>query len=689
MVWLVFSRHNQVLRHTLTCRMQSSQRFAVFVLCCLLYACGSNKNSPSTPVPATACDPVSAQQLVSILLSNPSADFLRDYPVAIPLDDTMLDFNVAGGDASSLAVWDSQTKQPVPHWLEAYDPALGKALLWVKVSSLPSGDSRTLWLTSGGIQDCAPQASDGYQVFPFFSDVKDIANWRVEDNLDLTDKVVESPLQVQDRKVIQSDGTYNGAPGVVELPNGDWLLAYGKGTEHVKITSIASRRSHDRGVTWGPEVVEPFYDATFGPHLTRTPNGQVLSSTGKKNESLLNGAAYNRSVDGTIWSGFTFYDNPVSDTIATPTVSVIDGSDLYSASYGPSHVGTGTGAFLWKSTDDGLTWTKQSEIRAAGEPVINETAIAKVGPGRLLAISRADDGNTYGHFSEDMGLTWGPLISYTSQVGILELPQLIQVGTTLVLFGREDFFFTTQLVAFVSYDGGNTFRHGTVLDRYLNNPVDGGYCWPMLLPDQKMFVVHYSDTLGLHLPDIKSLMLTLGPEPQPAQVDAIHAVSHFARGVAFQNLNLTAHRYALDLRFRTHDAPAGNQFGVVLHDDSTQPATALVVWKLPSEYPGDAGFVVNGELVPLFAKFTYDQSYRVRTIVDETQGQQVGELLDDFGAVVTSSPVQPLALGVTGHSTSLWIGNMSPRRNIDALINFIFLRPIASTEPAVNLSRIK
>jgi len=106
---------------------------------------------------------------------------------------------------------------------------------------------------------------------------------------------------------------------------------------------------------------------------------------------------------------------------------------------------------------------------------------------------RADDTlNTYGRYCSDMGMSWGPLISYTSQVGVLQRPVMVHAGSALILIGREAIQipgvqppnttgFPRQLAAFISYDGAQTFGYGTVLDAYTGKQVDGGYSWLMLL----------------------------------------------------------------------------------------------------------------------------------------------------------------------------------------------------------------
>jgi Domain of unknown function (DUF2341)/BNR repeat-like domain len=649
-------------------------------------------NGPTTPGAPAQCNPRSAPQLLAVTLQNVASQGLEDYQFPVSLNDSNFNFSRAALDGSDIEVWDSENEQPVAHWLESYDAASHRGLIWIKLLAIPPQQSRTLWLTSAIPATCGSQTGDGHLVFPFFSDVRDIGEWTIENQISLTDTVTSGPLEITGRRVIQADGTYNSTPGLVEAANGDWVLAYRKGPGHVNSPLVILRRSQDRGITWSPEVA---YFDTSGPDpsLARTPGGDLWIEFVKQDPAGVSGAAYARSTDnGLGWSAFTFFDEPASDTSAVPTRILNDGTTMLAASYGPSKLSSGHAPFLWLSTDDGYTWVKRSTIGGPGEAGMSETAIEQVAPGTLLAISRADNGqNTYGHFSWDMGQTWGPMLDYTSQVGVLQLPQLLQVGSALILFGRENYFFTPQLVAYVSYDEGETFQYGTVLDRWPNNPIDGGYCWPILMTDGRVFVVYYADTLGQRFPDIKSLVLQAGPAQRIAS-DALHVGSRFDLARATRGLTLAATHYALEVGFRSHDTPGGSQFAVVLEDDAVQPPVPLVRWELPSESAtpaGNSGFFTGGQFVPLAGNFVYDQPYRLRTLVDEAAGLQQSEILDRFGGVMNSTSPQPLAEGVPGHASTLAIGNNSPRRNTDTLLDFVFLRPMPTVEPQISVSRIR
>jgi hypothetical protein len=323
-------------------------------------------------------------------------------------------------------------------------------------------------------------------------------------------------LSISDRRVIENgvaDQSYNQDPAVVESENGDYLLSYKKGPSHVNDPYVILRHSRDKGKTWGPEIIEWNTDSP-DPTLAKTPiHHDLLIEFGKENQSGISGAAYARSDnDGFDWSGFTFFDNPVSDTSFTPTRYLTDDVTMYAAGYGPYGDGTND-AIIWRSTDDGYTWQKLSTVRQPGDAGINETALTKAGQTTLLAISRDDaNQNTWAHFSTDVGVSWEPEIDYTPQVGILQLPQLLWINGVLLLFGRDPA--ANQLVAYVSFDRGQTFTDRQVLDTYTGESIDGGYCWPIVRGENQVFVVYYADTEGLRLPDIKSLIFNLRWKPR-------------------------------------------------------------------------------------------------------------------------------------------------------------------------------
>jgi hypothetical protein len=680
--------------------------------------------------PPSGCDPNHAAEVQLVTVQNSGEENLSDYAVAISLDRSNFDFTIPTHDGSDVAVWDAMTHQALLDWLESYDPVAGKGLLWVKLPALGAQASVNLLLTAGRLPGCSAPVFSGYAVFPFFSDVSDALNWRATNALTVSDIVVEGPLTITKRSVIESDGTYNNTPAVVQAANGDFVLSYKKGPGHVDSPFVILRRSRDGGATWSPEEV--YWDSSKpDPGLARTPLGDLLIAFVKADSSGDLGGAYSRSADnGLTWGPFTFFDDPPTATyVVDPLLNI--GSTMYGAGYGLYVGGTGYDSSVWSSSDDGFTWSKLAELRGPEDPGLDETALAQTGPNTLFAMMRTDDGlDTFGRYSNDLGFTWGPLISYTSQVGVLQDPEMIQAGPALILLGRDataipgvlpadTIGYPRQLVAFVSYDGGQTFGYGTVLDTYTGQTIDGGYSWPILPEPQRgsptgelgldgvgrcqpgeagcrqenpqVYIVYYADSHNLSEPDIKSVTLSVGP-PLAVPSGSLHVLSQLAPGLATRALNLNATRYSLEVRFRSNPTPAGSQFSVVVQGEASGSPVNLVDWELPSTHgadpTADSGIISNGEFVQILNSFSYGESYRLRTVVDEILGTQQAFLLDDFGGIISSNVAVPLAQG-TSHAAAVQMGNNSNLRATDSLVDFVFVRPAAQTEPTVVVSGVR
>jgi hypothetical protein len=667
-----------------------------------------------------------------VTVQNSGQESLKGYAVAVVLDRTNFDFAIPFKDGSDLAVWELDTHQAMPAWLESYDPAAGKGLLWVKLPGLEPQASVSFLLTAGRAPGCFAPALSGYSVFSFFSDVNDARNWQTANQLSVTNTAVEGPLTINNRSVIESDGTYNNTPAVAKASNGDFVLSYKKGPGHTNSPLVILRRSQDSGATWSPEVAY-WNSSEPDPGLARTPLGDLLITFVKEDLSGNTGGAYSRSADnGLTWGPFTFFDTPPSNTfIVDPLLNI--GPTMYGAGFGPYAGGTGDASTVWSSSDDGVSWTKLSELRGPDDPGLNETALAQTAPSTLFAMMRSDDNvDTFGRYSTDLGISWGPLISYTSQVGVLQDPQLIQAGLALILMGRESIAipgvlpantigYPRQLVAFVSYDAGQTFGYGTVLDTYTGQTIDGGYSWPILLEQQtgprwpvtgaldmagnghcqpevrclwrfpEVYVVYYADSHNLSQPDIKSLTLSV-TTPSPAPVPSLHVRSQLAPGLATHPLTFSDTRYSLEFRFRSTPTPAGNQFSVILQGEASGSPVSLVNWELPSTHgadpTADSGLISNGQFVQVLNTFSYGETYRLRSLVDESEGTQQASLLDEYGAVLSTGLPVPLAQG-TAHATAIQIGNNSSLRATDTLLDFVFLRPAAQTEPTVSVTGVR
>jgi len=69
-------------------------------------------------------------------------------------------------------------------------------------------------------------------------------------------------------------------------------------------------------------------------------------------------------------------------------------------------------------------------------------------------------------------------------------------------------------------------------------------------------------------------------------------------------------------------------------------------------------------------------------VVDEILGTQQASLLDEFGGIISSNVAVPLAQG-SAHAVVVQMGNNSNLRATDSLVDFVFVRAAAPTEPTV------
>jgi len=236
--------------------------------------------------------------------------------------------------------------------------------------------------------------------------------------------------------------------------DGTWVSAYRSATKHAydgTTARIHLRFSADEGVTWSAEDTlvgggaitgAPFAghgptSSAHGVDLMRAPNGDLLLHVGEVNS--LDGAVgvYQwRSVnDGGAWVD----EGPIMGDLELFNGQdyKIVGSDIYLATWrDPGSNSVPLQTTLHKSSDNGLTWEKVSDVSSLAEQT-NESAIAHIGGTRLLCMMRDDNAvNTYIRYSEDMGLTWGPLITVTDIFSIFQRPRFRYVGNRLYVCGR-------------------------------------------------------------------------------------------------------------------------------------------------------------------------------------------------------------------------------------------------------------
>lgn len=186
--------------------------------------------------------------------------------------------------------------------------------------------------------------------------------------------------------------------------------------------------SSDEGKTWTKPVVvvdSPIDDRN--PALGETKDGIIVvgfwrtatyDETGKYNPKLDKERStwVTRSKDGATWSEPEPID--VSDIgLGSPfgrMVTLPDGAMLM-AIYGYDVRPPGQKAaadrnhsYVYRSTDDGRTWKRLSEI-GDGRLQLNETSLLQLPDGRISAAVRSRAGEVWLSESADHGITWSPM----------------------------------------------------------------------------------------------------------------------------------------------------------------------------------------------------------------------------------------------------------------------------------------
>ena len=324
-------------------------------------------------------------------------------------------------------------------------------------------------------------------------------------------------LEILDRQAIVGGAVARSRSltGILLLPNGDLLIGYREGTDHLLTDDgvVMTIRSTDGGRSWQrpSKVVEiSDWDCAGGRSMTTTPDGDLLMYVFLARRSIgANPEAHVfpiRSTDGgrswgsmgeelALFDGWTepntsgeiielsggqwmipVYGSATSTGVINPSSAAQDGSKSYS--------------IVAFSQDDGKTWP--STCIVAQHPSINfhELAVTRVKEGRFLAVIRTQDPpyTSYQSDSDDEGRTWStpkPL-PFCGQT-----PSLIQLPSGVILCAYRDRA-PDKLGVSVSltYDEGISWEFGGQL--YAGTDWNCGYPGLVYLPGGDVFCVYYS-----------------------------------------------------------------------------------------------------------------------------------------------------------------------------------------------------
>jgi len=237
-----------------------------------------------------------------------------------------------------------------------------------------------------------------------------------------------------------------GRATMEKLSNGNTILAYEEGENHYENYDdvLHLRFSDDNGATWteedtdlsgNPIVGFPAYpdggvldaNGPGGTYIWQAPNDDLWFHCWKANYAApsISGAWRIKSTDGGLtwsaWEQLIISGQTAGENNNTEfeEAHFIYNGDIYAVVrvYGATLWSTVKATFI-KSTDNGTTWTKISDLSTYAEAT-HEMAMEYLGDNKILVIARdAANVKTMHIVSHDFGLTWSSIVNIqTSSIG--------------------------------------------------------------------------------------------------------------------------------------------------------------------------------------------------------------------------------------------------------------------------------
>jgi sialidase-1 len=308
-------------------------------------------------------------------------------------------------------------------------------------------------------------------------------------------------------------------PDLVQLRNGDLLVAIREATEHLSNDGqLIMVRSRDGGRTWGERQVlreAPFTDERdFG--LNQLADGTLLCAEWPNRKYDAAGFYYlgtppvvgrkmamyvGRSHDNGAtweWPAEPVDPAPYLYSITSEHIVELPSGRLLMANYFTRHdVSRTMGVNILASDDQGATWRELAVPADFPDVSLCEPALERTRSGRLICLMRNQTGSEYYQSnSDDDGITWSPtrpcgVPGHANPASLVTLPD----GTVLCVHGQRGDPCAMYVVA--SYDDGETWdmAHRKVIRDDLPN-FDMTYPSTVLLPDGRVFTVYYYNLFG-------------------------------------------------------------------------------------------------------------------------------------------------------------------------------------------------
>ncbi len=634
-----------------------------------------------------------------ITVSNPTSTNLSDYPVQVKI--TGQNFTSLSGayGAPELEVADFLTAKQANYWVQEWNVISEVGIVWIKCPEIEgNGDAYFL------IAKAASEANygSGQNVFPFFEDGTNPALWsNTAGGGPSVTTGMQSYINITSNSTVVDDGNYNANPAMVKLPNGDILLTYVSGTMHVSVPYVMLVESKDNGRTWStPRMI--FDTSGMDPVIFEIPSGglQLCFDKSQSGTGFIGMACMTSNDNGVTWTLPQFMTSNPYELFAVDQVVTV-GSTLYASAYGQLSSPTGpVSVNLWVSYDFGNTWSILSNIvTSPSDPTCNESGLAYLGAQEFVVVLRSgSNSTTYERFSNDMGVTWGPLIDIGNQVGVLQYPTLQHLGNNLVLTAREAYervpgtysTSTRETAMFISSDEAKSFSDPTLVDRYTGQQIDGGYGQLIIVNNNQGLLTYYANLHTLRQPSIQFATINFGQYPLADQ--GVGISQYFENGFAsrsFSPINGPYQVFASSIGF---DAVNGNQLELSLLGESQNNLnTAVTIGTLltpsGSVYPSNSIEFSNGSqlgstLAAWQPSVNYDFSVTVNPSSDSIMAQVYNSDLVPEGTSFSGA----IQSGTNGSLTGITLGSGTAAVDTLSDVPWIFVTPYAQSPPQVAIS---
>ena len=333
-----------------------------------------------------------------------------------------------------------------------------------------------------------------------------------------TDPLMQDVVNISLVYKVYSDATrHNAFPSVTLTKNGKLLVAFRSGYEHVQSKADAMlAESSDNGKTWTVRsfLSNPGYDEEWdiqpGSDITTLSNGTILVALHRvhKEGGVANGKLlkYETVVARSTDNGVTWTLSDPIDPYSFPYGRMIekeDGSILLIV-YGNIAGGGG----LFRSTDDGRTWTYWGKVVANsdaaargddGATLYTETSILELDDNNMLAVIR---GNTYGKDysrnklyiarSIDGGKSWSEP-EYLFEGASPDLLMLPSGNILLCVADRDSSDGYAGVGCHISKDNGRSWSDRFMLHILDTTLLDNGYPSSVILDNGLIFTTFYAN----------------------------------------------------------------------------------------------------------------------------------------------------------------------------------------------------